>query len=132
MSLEETNFNISVNSIDDLIRCLNLASLLELAGWPKVGNVHRTKDFEKTRFEHFIAGIVAIQPNFKVFCESIFQKSFKDEDDYKAIELGQYFKNAAEQMIRWQSGGNVILGHILVLTPLAAAAIICMKQNQNI
>jgi len=131
VSLEDSNFNISVKSIDDLLRCLSLASLLELAGWPKPGNIHRVKDFEKTRFEHVMAGIVAIQPNFKVFCESNFHKSFRDEDDYKAIELGQFFKNAAEQMIRWQSGGNVILGHILVLAPLAAATIICMKKNQN-
>ncbi|MFX1599424.1 MAG: triphosphoribosyl-dephospho-CoA synthase [Promethearchaeota archaeon] len=131
MSIEETNFNISIKSIDDLVRCLSLASLLELAGWPKVGNVHRTKDFEKTRFEHFIAGIVAIQPNFKGFCEDNYQKSFKNEDDYKTIGLGHFFKEAAEEMIKWQDGGNVILGHILILAPLAAAAIICMKKNHN-
>ena len=131
MPLEDTNFNISVKSIDDLVRCLNLASLLELAGWPKPGNIHRVKDFEKTRFEHFLAGIVAIQPNFKVFCEYNYQKSFKDKKDYKAIKLGEFFKKAAEEMIRWQNGGNVILGHILILAPLAAAAIVCMKKNQN-
>ena len=131
MPLEDTNFNISVKSIDDLVRCLSLASLLELAGWPKPGNIHRVKDFEKTRFEHFLAGIVAIQPNLKAFCEYNYQKSFKDERDYKAIKLGEFFKKAAEEMIRWQNGGNVILGHILILAPLAAAAIICIKKNQN-
>lgn len=131
MSLEETNFNISVKSIDDLIRCLSLASLLEIAGFPKPGNVHRTKNFEKTRFEHFLAGIVAIQPNFRDFCERIFQKSFKYDDDYKAIELGHFFKKAAKEMIRWQGGGNVLLGHILILAPLAAAATICLKKQKN-
>ncbi len=131
MSREDTNFYISVKSIDDLLRCLCLASLLELVGWPKPGNIHRRKDFEKTRFEHFIAGIAAIQPNFKVFCEYNFQKSFNNEDDYKTIELGHFFKKAAEEMIRWQGGGNVILGHILILAPLAAAALICIRKNQN-
>ncbi|MCK4382115.1 MAG: triphosphoribosyl-dephospho-CoA synthase, partial [Candidatus Lokiarchaeota archaeon] len=48
-----------------MIRCVNLSSLLELSGWPKPGNVHRTRNFEDTRFEHFLAGITAIQPNFR-------------------------------------------------------------------
>jgi len=131
VSLDRTDFSISIKSIDDLIRCLSLASLLELAGWPKVGNVHRTKDFEKTRFEHFLAGIVAIQPNFREFCEKIFQIPFKNEDDYEKIELGLFFKKSAEEMMKWQYGGNVLLGHILILAPLAAAATICLKNQQN-
>ena len=76
MSLEETNFKISVKSLDDLLRCLSLASLLELSGWPKPGNVHRTQNYEMTRFEHFMAGIAAIQPVFRNFCKKNFQKSF--------------------------------------------------------
>ncbi|MFX1327334.1 MAG: triphosphoribosyl-dephospho-CoA synthase [Promethearchaeota archaeon] len=130
MPLEETNFSISIKSVDDLIRCISLASLLELAGYPKPGNVHRMKNFEKTRFEHYLIGIIAIQPNFRFFCEKIYQKSFKINDDYKSIELGLFFKNAAEEMIKWQSGGNVLLGHILILAPLAAAVAICLKEYQ--
>ncbi|MFX1378790.1 MAG: triphosphoribosyl-dephospho-CoA synthase [Promethearchaeota archaeon] len=129
--LEETNFNISVKSLDDLLRCVSLASLLEVAGWPKPGNIHRTQNYDKTKFEHFMAGIVAIQPNFRVFCEKNFLKSFGNLGDYKTIELGDFFKVSAEQMIRWQEGGNVLLGHILILAPLAIAAIICMKKQQT-
>jgi triphosphoribosyl-dephospho-CoA synthase len=131
VSLEETNFNISVKSLDDVLRCLSLASLLELSGWPKPGNVHRTQNYEITRFEHFIAGIAAIQPVFRNFCSKNFQKSFKNEEDYKSIELGRFFKDAVREMIRWQEGGNVILGHLLILAPLAVAAIICLKKNQT-
>jgi len=130
VSLENNNFNISIKSIDDLLRCLCLASLLELVGWPKPGNIHRRKDFEKTRFEHFITGIIAIQPNFKVFCEENFQKSYNNKDDYNSIELGPFFKKATEEMMKWQGGGNVILGHILILAPLVAATLICIKKNQ--
>lgn len=130
MSLEETNFNISIKSVDDLIRCISLASLLELAGYPKPGNVHRMKNFEKTRFEHYLVGIIAIQPSFRLFCEEIYQKSFKSNDNYKSIELGLFFKNAAEEMTKWQYGGNVLLGHILILAPLAAAVTICLKEHQ--
>lgn len=131
MSSEETNLNISIKSLDDLLRCLSLASLLEVVGWPKPGNVHRTQNHVNTRFEHFLAGIVAILPNFRIFCEKIFQKSFKHEDDYKKIKLGYFYKKAAKEMIKWQDGGNVLLGHILILAPLAVAAIICIKKHQT-
>jgi len=131
VSLEENSLKFSIKSIDDITRCLNLASLLELAGWPKPGNIHRTKDFEKTSFEHFLAGIAAIQPNFREFCERIFQYLFKDENDYKLVELGTLFYKAAENMIKWQNGGNVLLGHILILAPLAAATTVCLKTRKT-
>jgi triphosphoribosyl-dephospho-CoA synthase len=128
--VKETSFTLSIQSLDDLLRCINLASLLELSGWPKPGNVHRTKDFEETKFEHFLAGIVAIQPSFRNMCERITKLSFTDRSDYESIELGLFFKKAAIQMMKWQKGGNVLLGHILVLAPLTAAASICLKTNQ--
>ncbi|MFW9829307.1 MAG: triphosphoribosyl-dephospho-CoA synthase [Candidatus Thorarchaeota archaeon] len=127
MPSEGTDFIIKIKSIPDLVRASSLASLLEVAGWPKPGNVHRTQNFKNTRFEHFLAGIVAIQPNFNKFLENINQFSFINKNDYKKIELGLFFKNAAEVMIKWQSGGNVILGHILILAPLVSAATICLK-----
>ncbi|KKK54151.1 hypothetical protein LCGC14_3087610, partial [marine sediment metagenome] len=130
MFLEENSLKFSIKSIDDITRCLNLASLLELAGWPKPGNIHRTKDFEKTSFEHLLAGIAAIQPNFREFCERIIQYLFKDENDYKLVELGTLFYKAAENMIKWQKGGNVLLGHILILAPLVAATTVCLKTRK--
>ncbi|MFX1477994.1 MAG: triphosphoribosyl-dephospho-CoA synthase [Promethearchaeota archaeon] len=129
--MKRTNLNLSINSIDDLMRCIGLASLLELAGWPKPGNVHRTKNFETTRYEHFLVGIIAIQPNFRSFCERIFQLSFDNDNVYKEIRLGLFFKDTVKEMIRWQSGGNVLLGHILILAPLAAAVITCLKTNKT-
>ncbi|MFX0056875.1 MAG: triphosphoribosyl-dephospho-CoA synthase [Candidatus Heimdallarchaeota archaeon] len=127
MNLEE----ISVKSIDDILRCVNLSSLLELSGWPKPGNVHRTRDFMNTRFEHFLGGIVAIQPNFKEFCEQIFNKFENEKEAFNDINLGLFIKKAVNEMMRWQHGGNVLLGHILVLTPLIAAAVICLRMNNK-
>ncbi|MFX1376013.1 MAG: triphosphoribosyl-dephospho-CoA synthase [Promethearchaeota archaeon] len=130
MSVKETNLVISIKSLEDLLRCINLASLLEVSGWPKPGNVHRTKDFVNTRFEHFLGGIAAIQPVFRKFCDKIYQISFNDVNSYGYIELGVFFVEAAKQMMKWQSGGNVLLGHILVLAPLSAAVTICLKSNK--
>ncbi len=120
---------LSIHSLKDLYRCLNLASLLELSGWPKPGNIHRTQNFESTRFEHFLAAIAAIQPNFRDFCERVYNDYKKSEENYSFVNLGTFFKEAAEEMMKWQSGGNVILGHILILAPIAAAAAICLKLN---
>ncbi|MFX1325207.1 MAG: triphosphoribosyl-dephospho-CoA synthase [Promethearchaeota archaeon] len=130
MSVKKTSFTISINSLDDLLRCINLASLLELSGWPKPGNVHRTQNFEDTRFEHFLAGIAAIQPNFRKLCERVSQLSFEEDNNFKFVKLGLFFKEAAEDMLKWQNGGNVLLGHILILAPLVASATICLNSNQ--
>ena len=130
MSAKETIHFLTVKTTDDILRCVNLASLLELSGWPKPGNVHRTKNFEKTRFEHFLAGIAAIQPNFRKLCERVALQSFNKDEDYEFIKLGQFFKKAAKKMIMWQKGGNVLLGHILILGPLATAATLCLQSSK--
>lgn len=129
MPIEEKYF--SIKSLDDLMRCINLASLLEIAGWPKPGNVHRTKNFKNTRFEHFLAGISAIQPNFRDFCEKAYEFSENMEGDYGFLGLGSFFKETVEQMMEWQKGGNVVLGHILIIAPLAAASAICLKIGKT-
>ncbi len=130
MSLKNINFNFSIKSIDDLLRCINLASLLEVAGWPKIGNIHRTKDFDNTRFEHLLAGIAAIQPNFRKLCENIQAASIKKSQNFNFIRLGDFFKDAAKEMMNWQMGGNVLLGHILILAPLVGATAICLKLSK--
>jgi len=121
---------LAVNSIDDIVRCASLASFLELAGWPKPGNVHRTKNFKNTRYEHFLAGIVAIQPNFKEFCNRTYKYSINIGEDFSFVRLGYFFREAAKEMLKWQKGGNVLLGHILILAPLVAAAAICLKSKK--
>ncbi|MFW9896708.1 MAG: triphosphoribosyl-dephospho-CoA synthase [Candidatus Thorarchaeota archaeon] len=129
MPVRNHTLKLSIHSIDDITRCVNLASLLELAGWPKPGNVHRTKGFGNTSFEHFLAGITAIQPCFKKLCERCFKTSYNISIDFGSISLGLFYRNAANEMMKWQSGGNVLLGHILILAPLVAATTVCLKTN---
>jgi triphosphoribosyl-dephospho-CoA synthase len=114
VSLEE-NLELSIKTIDDLLRCVNLASLLELSGWPKPGNIHRTKDFLDTRFEHFLAGISAIQPNFRKLCEHTYKNCNNRVNDFSFVDLGSFFEESSMKMINWQKGGNFLLGHILIL-----------------
>jgi len=126
-----SSIEIAIESLDDLLRCINLSSLLELSGWPKPGNVHRTKNFKETSFEHFLAGISAIQPNLRVLCEKVYNSIDNDKQSFSNIELGVFFKEAVIEMMKWQTGGNVILGHILILAPLSSAASICIKLKKR-
>lgn len=124
------NLELKINSIDDLIRCINLASLLEISGTPKPGNVHRMRNFGDTNFEQFLAGIVAVQPNFERFCKNVYDSTKDDSEHYSYVKLGRFFKEATEEMIRWQKGGNVIFGHLLILAPLVAASAVCLKLKR--
>ncbi len=126
-----SSIEIAIESLDDLLRCINLSSLLELSGWPKPGNVHRTKNYKDTSFEHFLAGISAIQPNLRVLCERVYNVIVNDKSSFSTIELGVFFKESVINMMKWQKGGNVILGHILILAPLSSAASICLKLKKR-
>jgi triphosphoribosyl-dephospho-CoA synthase len=125
------NLILKVKTVNDIVRCTTLSSLLEVAGWPKPGNVHRTHNFPTTRFEHFLAGIAAIQPDFRNLCERTFQKSRNLNENCSFIKLGRFFKDATRNMMAWQGGGNVLLGHILILGPLVAAAARCLKLKKK-
>jgi triphosphoribosyl-dephospho-CoA synthetase len=46
--------------VEYIRRSAELAALLEVSGWPKPGNVHRTRDHGDSRFEHFLAGSIAL------------------------------------------------------------------------
>ncbi len=113
------------------MRCINLASLLEVSGWPKPGNVHRTKNYKNTTFEHFLAGIASLQPCFYKFCTNISELLKKKERDMGLISLGDFYKDSAKEMMKWQNGGNVLFGHILILSPLVASTMICLHYNKS-
>ena len=106
---------------DHISRCLELAILLEVSGYPKPGNVHRTADFPETTFEHFLASAVAIVPSFKRAAEQGIKVS-EGEIGPSEVGIGDVIKSAVDRMLGSQSGGNTLLGAIILLAPIAAAA----------
>ncbi|MQY61869.1 ATP--dephospho-CoA triphosphoribosyl transferase CitG [archaeon] len=106
---------------DHISRCLELAILLEVSGYPKPGNVHRTADFPETTFEHFLASAVAIVPSFKRAAAQGIKVS-EGEIGPSEVGIGDVIKNAVDRMLESQSGGNTLLGAIIILAPIAAAA----------
>ncbi|MCX8171600.1 MAG: triphosphoribosyl-dephospho-CoA synthase, partial [Candidatus Bathyarchaeota archaeon] len=56
--------SLGARGLADYIRQrAELAAALEVSGWPKPGNVHRTRDHADARFEHFLAGSIALGPS---------------------------------------------------------------------
>jgi len=115
------NYSSSAEKAEHISRCLELAILLEVSGYPKPGNVHRTADFPETRYEHFLASAVAIASSFKKAAEQGIRVS-EGEIGPSEVGIGNIIKDAVDRMGWSQSGGNTLLGAIILLAPIAAAA----------
>jgi len=101
--------------------CLQLAILLEVSAYPKPGNVHRTADFEGTKYEHFLASSVALGHHFKNGAKrGVLVHNGKVGLD--RVGVGKIIKEAVLDVASWQHGGNTVLGSIILLAPLAVAA----------
>jgi triphosphoribosyl-dephospho-CoA synthase len=106
---------------DEIAAALQLALLLEVGAYPKPGNVHRTRDFQHTKFEHFLASTVALAPHFRL--AAIRGRRFANGLGKRVdLAIGERIKRAVEACSRWQQGGNTSLGSILLLIPIAYAA----------
>jgi len=102
-------------------RCLQLAVLLEVSAYPKPGNVHRTADFEETRYEHFLASAIAVGPYFKQAAKQGVLVH-NEKIGFDRVEVGKIIKDAVVDVSSWQHGGNTVLGSIILLVPVAVAA----------
>ena len=98
-----------------------LASVLEVSGYPKPGNVHRTADFPDTRYEHFLIGGVAIGPAASKAAVRGAMAA-RGEIGLADIGMGECIKKAVLGVRKSHMGGNTHLGMSLLLIPLAAAA----------
>jgi triphosphoribosyl-dephospho-CoA synthase len=106
---------------DFISRCLELAILFEVSGYPKPGNIHRTADFSETTFEHYLASAVAIAPSFRQAAKQGI-KFLNGEIGPSEVGIGSLIKDAVNRMLSSQKGGNTLLGAIIILAPIATAA----------
>jgi triphosphoribosyl-dephospho-CoA synthase len=106
---------------DEIAAALELALLLEVSAYPKPGNVHRMRDFENTRFEHFLASAAALVPHFRL--AALRGRKIADGSIHSGeLMIGERIKRAVESCSEWQRGGNTSLGAILLLIPISYAA----------
>ena len=106
-----------LRAADEIMVAAQLAAALEVSGWPKPGNIHRTADFHDTRYEHFIASSIGFGP---VMREAALRgvRVGIGELQPSEVGVGGLVKEAVAEGRRWHRGGNTHLGTILLFTPL--------------
>jgi len=103
------------------MRSAQLAAALEVSGWPKPGNVHRTADFEDTTFEQFIAGSIALGPQVRRAAIRGIEAG-KGRIGLEEVGVGEVIGKILEDLRAWHRGGNTHLGTSMLIVPLAASA----------
>ncbi|MEM1552483.1 MAG: triphosphoribosyl-dephospho-CoA synthase [Candidatus Bathyarchaeia archaeon] len=108
------------NKAEHVSRCLELAILLEVSA-DKPGNVNLVVGFEGTNHMHFLASAVAAAPHFRLAAERGMAVS-KGELALEDVGVGRIIRDCVADINAWQSGGNTLLGTVILFTPLAVAA----------
>ncbi|MEL9940573.1 MAG: triphosphoribosyl-dephospho-CoA synthase [Ignisphaera sp.] len=108
------------------------AIILEVAAYPKPGNVHRARDFSDTRFEDFlITGVVGHH-----YISKAVARGCKIARDGKRIRVlvGDLIEGIMRDYKHVSGGGNTCLGSSLLLLPMAVASgyILCSGEPVNI
>jgi triphosphoribosyl-dephospho-CoA synthase len=106
--LDEDFLKLSPRGVE-VTHNLTLACLLE-ASAPKPGNVSPIHAFHNTRYEHYLAGSVAVGLTLGVLAEPGID-----------LSIGKAVYDAVERITKAHSGGNTHLGIIILLAPLARA-----------
>ena len=101
-------------------QCLELAILLEVSA-NKPGNVNFVVGFEGTRVEHFLASAVAATPSLREAAKRGIAAANR-ELRIREVGVGKLIRDCVTEINAWQTGGNTLLGTIILFVPLAVAA----------
>ena len=96
----------------EIAKMAQIASALEVCGYPKPGNVHRTRDYEDMVFEDFIISGIVIGDTIREACSDV---------DVENPQLGKYILQAVKETDRWIKN-NTNLGIVMMIMPIAVAA----------
>lgn len=99
---------------EEIAKIAQIASALEVSGYPKPGNVHRTRDYDDMVFEDFIISGIVIGDTIREACTDV---------DVENPQLGKYILQAVAETDRWIKN-NTNLGIVMMTTPIAVAAAI--------
>lgn len=101
-------------------KCAQIASVLEVSGHPKPGNVHRTQNFPDMVFEDFLKSGIAIGETMKKAADRGLQYS-DEPGKWHKIGLGELILEAVVETDHWVAN-NTNLGIIMLLTPISVVA----------
>ena len=97
---------------NEIAKLAQIASTFEVSGYPKPGNVHRTRDFDDMVFEDFLISGIVIGDSVREACSNV---------DVNNPELGKYILQAVSETDRWIKN-NTNLGIVMMTMPIAVAA----------
>jgi triphosphoribosyl-dephospho-CoA synthase len=106
---------------------LELAVLLE-ASAHKPGNVSVVTNFEKTRYEHFLASAVAARSSFDQAAKQGIAVHYGEVGE-ASVGVGQIIKECVTNIDSWQHGGNTLLGTVILLVPIAVAGGMALAEG---
>ena len=98
----------------EIAKIAKIASALEVSGYPKPGNVHRTRDYDDMEFEDFVISGIVIGDTIREACSDV---------DVENPKLGKYILQAVTETDKWIKN-NTNLGIVMMTTPIAVAAAI--------
>jgi triphosphoribosyl-dephospho-CoA synthase len=107
---------------------MELAILLEVSA-DKPGNVNLVVGFEGTNHAHFLASAVAASRHFELAAERGIAVS-NGEIGFSDIGIGRIIRDCVADVSSWQSGGNTLLGTIILFSPIAVAAGITHMEKE--
>ena len=102
---------------NQIAKIAQIASVLEVSGQPKPGNVHRTRDFDDMVFEDFLLSAVVVGDIFREACSSI------NKDKLEEAHLGRYICEAVRETNKWVET-NTNLGIMMMCMTIACSAAI--------
>ena len=106
-------------TVEDIALCGTLASLLEVAGWPKPGNVHRTSSLEP-KFERFLCGALLLYDPLFQAANAGYRAGVNGR--VSGWGLGRLLTEVYNRGLGWHREGNTNLGTAMLLLPLSAGA----------
>lgn len=106
-----------IDEIDELVSAAVIASLLEVSAL-KPGNVHPNRNIPSTRFEHFLCANVVVYNSLKEIA--------------LGGSIGTNILQAVNKTKKWQHGGNINFGILLLFAPILAAAGKMIKEKKEV
>jgi triphosphoribosyl-dephospho-CoA synthase len=100
-------------------KCLQMAVLFEVSA-NKPGNVNLVVGFEGTRVEHFLASAVAAAPMFEEAARRGIAVA-EGRLNIGEVGIGPLIKDCVADIAAWQTGGNTLLGTVILFIPIAVA-----------
>ena len=102
---------------NQIAKFAQFASVLEVSGKTKPGNVHRNRDYDDMVFEDFLLSAVAVGDVFREVTTLV------DVNKPEKANLGKYIREAVAETNKWVKT-NTNLGIMMMCIPIACSAAI--------